>query len=420
MKTKYYYGLDGSIVDNQLVDLFNLGTMDMVYSRERRNNVFNFVGFMFCGENVLVVFPKHYCSESRIKILNTSNIECSKDIKLLYSVIRKFHNENDSKATARKYIGPDNNYDSDYPLDAFYNIYNYFQKYGLYKQPSTKIVKGNGGKYSWKDILRKSDKIISNDNLIFWPLYVKKKNNSDVFITECMIFVIDYTLNIVHNFFSMKGTGRPESKFDFINNVDFVIKELKKQQNIVFKDVNKKLIMNLIIFFEEIKFKKFNGGRLRIKIDYFNVIWQQMVHSYLNNHFVCFDNIQNQIIFDESKSQSQYKFVEKNFNDFDISDNSFSITVDHFLKTDTEVFIFDSKYYRDIPGLNYKQFSYREILRYKFSSVDIYNVLILPGEEYSKIHFLLTPSYSGPRNDGCKIVEQYLEPQRIMIDYVKN
>ena len=47
MKTKYYYGLDGSIVDNQLVDLFNLGTMDMVYSRERRNNVFNFVGFMF-------------------------------------------------------------------------------------------------------------------------------------------------------------------------------------------------------------------------------------------------------------------------------------------------------------------------------------------------------------------------------------
>lgn len=120
MKTKYYYGLDGSIVDNQLVDLFNLGTMDMVYSRERRNNVFNFVGFMFCGENVLVVFPKHYCSESRIKILNTSNIECSKDIKLLYSVIRKFHNENDSKATARKYIGPDNNYDSDYPLDAFY------------------------------------------------------------------------------------------------------------------------------------------------------------------------------------------------------------------------------------------------------------------------------------------------------------
>ena len=59
-------------------------------------------------------------------------------------------------------------------------------------------------------------------------------------------------------------------------------------------------------------------------------------------------------------------------------------------------------------------------IRYKFSSVDIYNVLILPGEEYSKIHFLLTPSYSGPRNDGCKIVEQYLEPQRIMIDYVKN
>lgn len=83
------------------------------------------------------------------------------------------------------------------------------------------------------------------------------------------------------------------------------------------------------------------------------------------------------------------------------------------------VFPKHSKYYGVITELNYKQFAYNEILRYYYPGiVEINNILFLPGDEKSDLHFSLSSRYIGTRTMGTKIIEQYLPIRKIMEDYL--
>ena len=419
MRLKYYYGVDRGVVDREISTLFNLSTKEMIYSKRKKADVYNFVGCIFNKDKALVVFPKHYADQSYIDSLNTSHEESVADIQLLYSVIKKYDESTKTNASAQKYIGPDDRYDADYPFAPFYNVYEYFKRYGLYKEAETRNVIGNSGKVNWKETIRKSQKIVSEDNLLFVPLYVKKKNYKQVFISECMVFVIDHTLETFQSFFSMRRTGQPRSRFDFLNNIDYVIRELRNARNEVFKDVHKKLIRDLINFFEQYRSQNAKGGSVHVKIDYFDLIWQDMVNVYLNRHFVGMKAGGTEIDFDKTASKSIISFKLERYDDIDNSPHGYYIDVDHIASSGNELYIFDSKYYDEIYELNYKQFSYNEILRYKYPAIsEIYNALILPGSGPNKTHFELTPSYAGPRKIGRKIIEHYIQPQEIMKDYL--
>ena len=420
MGAVYYYGQDGEKVDAAIKSLFNLDEKELRWSTEMNASVYDFVGFVFNGNNILVVFPKHYTGLASIYMLNYSHAECAYDIKLLYGVIRKYSEKTGVSSRAKTYIGAKDGYDSDYPFIPFFEIYDYFQKYGLYKEKNDKVVPGSSGKVSWKKTIEKAQKIVSEGNLVFAPLYVKKKNLNSVFITDCMAFIIDHTIDNFHNFFSLHNTGYRRDEFDYLSNIDFVISTLKQYANRVFKDIHKQLIMNMIIFFEHYKYQtRPKGGKIHVNIRYFDKIWQDMIDIYLNRHFAGVDATGERLIFDVHQMRSPIIFKEKTYTDIDDSNHHLYIDVDHVALDGNRLYIFDSKYYYEVNHLNYKQYSYNEMLRYYYPGVTVIcNALLLPGSDRHETHFLLNPAYAGSRLMGNKIIEQYFSTKKIMEDYL--
>lgn len=417
MSSIYYYGQDGLVANDTLIKEFNLGPKQIKYSDSTGKYYFDFVGFIFHNDNILTVFPKHYFTETELSHLNNTHLESNSDIKLLFDVIQNYIQKEHSNASAKSYIGSLDGYDSNYPFKAFFQVYSYFQKYGLYKEKENKIVKDARGKISWKTTIAKSNKIISEGNLIFSPFFVNKKNYNSVFLTDCMAFIIDHTIDTFHDFISMKKVGN-NNKFDFIKNVDYVLAQLRASLNVAFKDVNKKLIQSMIEFFEQYGGRA-TGGNYHIEIKYFDMIWQKMIESYLNKHFVGIDNTTKCALFDTNTNSGIVRFDSKRFSDIDNSNHNFYIDVDHLAFKDKYLYIFDSKYYSQVNELNYKQLAYNEILRYYFKDTkEIYNILFLPGENSVNLHFSYSQNCIGSRTYGISIMEQYLEIKKIMIDYL--
>ena len=73
MGAVYYYGQDGEKVDAAIKSLFNLDEKELRWSTEMNASVYDFVGFVFNGNNILVVFPKHYTGLASIYILALIN-----------------------------------------------------------------------------------------------------------------------------------------------------------------------------------------------------------------------------------------------------------------------------------------------------------------------------------------------------------
>ncbi|MEY8390291.1 LlaJI family restriction endonuclease [Lachnospiraceae bacterium] len=417
--TLYYYGQDGEAVPRDIETMFQLGTQEMEYSDKLKANVFRIVGFIFRERKMLAVFPKHYYELHEIESLNQTNAEAAADMRLLFHVIKKYSETERTTASARAYMGADDSdtYDADYPFAAFYKIYDYFRRYGLYREKENKVVSGGSGKISWKASISKSQKIISGGNLLFVPLYVNKKNDRQVFITECMAFVIDYTLDYFHSFLSMKKTGLNIARFDYFRNIDYVLAKLHEAKNAVFKDIHKKLVQSLIDFFSQYK-ERATGGSVHVKIRHYDMVWQRMTARYLNRHFVGMNPVSHAALFDLSLESSPVRFSAKTYK-ADTSHNRFAISLDHTAFVNHVLYVFDSKYYKALDKLNYKQFAYGEILRYYYPDMtEMHNILFLPGRERAEVHFSLAPDYVGERSMGTKIIEQYLEPKTVMKDYL--
>ena len=414
----YYYGQDSELAEQEIISLFNLTNQYIKWSDEIHDFVYNFTGFVHKNNNMLAVFPKHYFSSDNTTSILISNIVTNEDINLLYQVIKKYSYISNSK-TAIKYIGPIYNerYDSDYPFVPFYNIYNYFLKYGIYKEKKSNLVPNGNGKVSWKRTINKSNKIISQDNLIFYPLYVNKSVYKHAFISECIVFVINYTIEHFGSFLSLKDTGLYSNKFDFLGNVDYVVSTLFILKNEMFKDINIRLVQDLIDFFTQFK-NKSKSGDTYICIKHFNMVWQNMIHEYLNKHFSHIDTTNDSIVFDHEKEHATISFSSHAFRDIDDSPNKFFINVDHFAYYDDVAYVFDSKYYKNITELTYKQFSYGEIIKHCYPKLKaIYNYLILPGEKNNQIHFSLAEQLTSNMTFRPIITEQYLSVKKVMQDY---
>ena len=305
------FGQDGDEI-NEKIKKFNLSDGDKRYSKELKNYILDFVGFIIEKEKILAVFPKHFFNDDdNFKEQNKKQVE--ENVKMLFKVISKYNVENNSKSVADKYIGYEDNFESDYPFESFFKIYEYYKKYGIYKEEVVSLSKDTSGKISWKDTIQKSNTIASNGNLIFLPIYAKKKSNKNAFLSECMTFVINYTIRNFSYFIQLPPVREKECKIDFLTNREYTLRQLYQYNNTVFKDYQKELINALINFFEKYD-KKAAGGAIHFKINYFHFIWESMVNKYLNDCFIKVDKENYKLIFDYKKRKNTKKFKKETFN----------------------------------------------------------------------------------------------------------
>ncbi|HEY4544148.1 MAG TPA: hypothetical protein VIG40_05840, partial [Tissierellaceae bacterium] len=184
-----------------------------------------------------------------------------------------------------------------------------------------------------------------------------------------------------------------------------------------FKDIDKKLIISLITFFED----DYDGGDIICKHYDFENIWELMVEKYLNNYFEtigenCFP------LFTESKKKVPLEF-KKGYFKINAVNSSQSIQPDHYyIDEHDNQYIFDSKYYDKSLNKDYKQIAYTAILK-NLTSGNIYSVLFLPTSQKrkSEINFKLKEDYYDRNNskDELRIIYTYLNIKEIMIKFLK-
>lgn len=417
---EYFYGQDNHNVDDINLSYFNLDKGDLKYSKSNKKEQFDFVGFVLDESSLLTVFPKNFYNANDLKEINRNNNFITEEIKLLFDVFIKYTNETNTTAKATTYIGGIPEFKSDYPFAPFFEIYRYFKQFGIYRESNVEIKPSASGAINWKKTLQKSQVVVSNGNLVFFPFYRNKRKDENVFLSECMVFVIDYTINSFPYFLKLPRTGYKIGSFDFIKHREYTLQKLRQINSTTYKDSSKRLIENLIKFFEQYK-KTPKGGKIHIKLNYFDRIWERMIEVYLNKYFESVDDSLNKINFDRDIHSSTLSFQTKEFK-VDNSPNNFKIRLDHFAHDDESIYIFDSKYYENVSELDYKQFSYNELLRGSVSEdTKIHSALLLPhNNNFANVHFSINPTYLGSKKTGIKIIEQYLNVREVMQTYISN
>lgn len=99
---------------------------------------FNFVGFLINEANdIFSVFPKHFRVDNPII-----------DSGLIFDLISNHMQKRPDLYMGEEFGG---HFESNYPFAAFFGVYNYYQRYGLYIE-NRKFVKPHvGGKINWKE-----------------------------------------------------------------------------------------------------------------------------------------------------------------------------------------------------------------------------------------------------------------------------
>lgn len=394
--------LDGGIINEQIITEFDLSQEYGDYECKSDKKLYcNFVGFIanYDGK-LLVALPKHY--EDLSKFANDVGIS---DIKNLFKVIMTY------KKLMSNNVGIDGNLiNSTYPFEAFYGILDYYKKFGLYREKEKVTKPGYSGKISWRDTIRKSTKIFDNNNLLFFPLQVKKEFDKEVFLSECMMFALSYTIDRFSFFIEERVPWRQPENFDFWNNKQFVIQKLYQIRKGIFKDIHQRLVQSLIIFFSNLN----NDGTFHLKHNKFENIWEIMVADYLNKHFELVDD--DGLHFNVQQKKSTVVFTKHN-EKIDIA-RGFELNPDHYyLSQDNSVqYIFDAKYYQSIDSLNYKQVSYVTLMKYK--AKETHSALIAPIEDSRKNSTSKKHVETINESGHILIWEHYLSVKEVMNSFL--
>lgn len=367
---------DGETIEQELIDFYKLEPRDTFYSDSGDIKV-KFVGIVQQSGNILVSVPKHFGYVNKIKKYNDEKKK--KYIRLIMdSICQNSMDSNDNTD-----LDPSVDINANFSLSAYYNIYQYFTKYGLYYEKHQQIKPQNGNRISWKDTIKRSQKFISNDNLIFYPIYYKKDKSDENIVTECMIFAINYTTQLFSGLMDLPSNARVANykvNMDILN-----IKVINKLQEILsrtFKDIDKYLIQNIIIFFQN-SISSLKKG-ISIKCYNYAAIWETAVNKYLYEHF---DKVEdNKVRFTPLDKVISNKFVKKPVYYNTVTKyNKWYVEPDHLLIDDVnkQVYIFDSKYYRDLKDIDHKQFMYHVLFSNRFSKYTIFDSLVVPYEKES-------------------------------------
>lgn len=397
---------DGQAVDKDFVNSWDILDYCLQYNGSL---TISFVGAVIKNNKILFSFPKHY----QVDEMTDNQVSCMKQI--LYVLAK-------SKAS---YGSFDKGVKGEFPIKAYLGVLMHYKKYGLYLADERYLEKGYAGNVDWDRTVNLSNKIIQKKGVIFFPFVIKKNRDKSVFISECM----NYVLSDASKYRSLISTIMPYesvNKDSIFRNLKYVINELKKIRNIYFKDIEKRLINNLIEYIEWKSKAKNNVRLLTLKFENY---WELMITKYLNDKFsgiikdiTSEDN--DKIIWSDNKKyrfekpKMEYIETPKTRSKFP-NRNPHKIQYDHIFIDDENryIVIFDSKYFNDeIDDLNYKQLFYYYNIYQKYPEYCIDNGLLVPTEKdyYIKIHVDRTDL------DGVKIVEHYINLKLVLDHYAKS
>lgn len=358
----------------------------------------SFVGAIIKNDKILFSFPKHYKVD-----VEHNQVSCMKQI--LYILSK-------SKAS---YGSFDKGIKGEFPIKAYLGILMHYKKYGLYLSNEQYYENGYAGNIDWNRTVNKSNKIIQKKGVIFFPFTIKRTRDKNVFISESM----NYVLSDASRYKKFINTIMPYgyiNKNNIFNNLRYVLNELKRIRNLYFKDIEKRLINNLI---EYIEWKSTTRDNVRLITLKFENYWEAMINEYLNDSFCGIE--EDQIIWGENKQNKfckpEMEYVESAEKRLQYKSRSpYKIQYDHiFIDDDNhKIVLFDSKYFTaEVEQLNYKQLFYQYNLKQKYPEFCIYNGLLLPTEKtyYTKIHVDRTDL------DGVKIVEHYINLNSVLDHY---
>lgn len=413
----YYVVQDGDFVDPTIKELFasTLTPEDVTMNQDGER--YDFVGFIFHNENTLISFPKHCFRARDLRRLSNNEPVLMKYVRLLFHCIRKTVNHRDEK-----YVGVRNEFNSDYPFLQFFEVYHYYKRYGLFTNEKEIKKFGFARRISWKDTINQSPKIINYNNLLFFPLVVREHVEQYVFISQCMAYVIDSTLEKFSLFLEGDKTNLNTNPIVF-SNTSFVLSQLRKVRRTLFKDVHQRLVDTLISFFES---NNRRGGNYQLKIHSFHLVWENMVKEFLRTKFSGI-NDHLEIVWDDAKTNNH--FVKKTAYPDVRGKAGHRIELDYYLVSDNTRYLFDAKYYQNLKELDYKQIAYYFLLKHFeakrdengkiISELHTYNALMLPTahESYSEVHFELNPEYNENEKNFI-VMAYYLNTITIMEHYI--
>lgn len=417
---QYHVVQDAELVDPLVKTKFanQLQVRDLVTTKEGER--YQFVGFIIDRDKVLVSFPKHTFHQQQRRQLEQNPQVLRPYIRLLFHCIKKtIENRNE------KFAGIAQELNADYPFMAFLNIYRYFKAYGLFTNEREVKKFGYSGKISWKDTIQKSPKVIQHDNLLFLPLAIRNNIEEHVFISKCMAYAIDSTLEHFSLFLEGNKTGMDTSDIDFRNR-SLVISKLRQAKRFMFKNIHQRLVDSLLSFFEQADPE---GGNYQLKILSFHLIWESMVGNYLRNNFLRVSDRDELEFSDQTKPNS---FNKKTLYPDIRGKDGHSIEPDYYWLSEEDKirYIFDAKYYQALNELDYKQVSYYFLLKHYGTKKDnggkpsenirTYSALILPteDEDHREIHFELNPLYNLDE-ERFVVITQYLNMIKVMRHYTK-
>lgn len=354
-----------------------------------------FVGILINqNKDIIPVFPKGF------KPKNIKN-----DINILLKTISLHIQRNPSIYFGREGI---KKYTSNYPFYNFFEIYKYYINYGLYQDNIKKISKKPKNKINWKKTISKSEKYIIRNSLYFNPYIYEYRDSSYNFITECMIFIIEETLENFNFFLNLNSTGIKKVDMKKYSN-NYIINKLYSIRSTLFRNEDINLLDNIISYFNNYNL----GGSFYLKHYNFASIWEDMVLKYLNRNFYGVNN--NRLILVEGINK--YKFKKKKFYP-NLQNNNQSIQPDYYCFEGDEQYIFDAKYY-DVISIDYKQICYHAFLMNKYKNVSTYSILITPAaNRSSEIHFEMNPEYNIFLRD-LKILIEKFDIYNVMHSYNK-
>ena len=429
LNSEWFIIQDGSIVPERIYNLFkdNLEIGDI--SNTKNGYISKFVGFIFCNDKILISFPKHYFSYGKLFEYQPIKKELQPtlytDIRILFKVIQKA-----AVKKSEKTIGAREELNSNYPFQYFFEVYNYFLKYGLYTNEQEIRQMGYTGKIDWKKTLLKSPTVVSKGNLLYMPFVIKKKIYEHVFISKCMAYVIDSTSTFMSAFIDFKRTDLDIKDINWANKSK-IISQLRDIKQSIFKDKQKKLITSLINFFEN----EYQGNdTIKLKTWSFDLIWEDMIELYLNNYFERI-NEHGYIEFSNTKNIKRRNFEKKRFFPDILKEKGRRLEPDYYLIEDNVRYIFDGKYYEEVKELNYKQVAYYFLLKHHegikkevgdeivVTPLLTHNILILPTDmeqndkKNYKVHFDLNTEFNRDETE-LKIKEQYCNTKDVMKAYI--
>ena len=343
---------------------------------------------------MLAVFPKRY----RLMELGT---DANLIFRLIYEKIQK----------KSLYIGCDSSieFESNFPFASFFAIYDYYLKYGLYYENDRIVRDGSKGKIDWKTIAKRSQKTIINDQLVFAPLYCRETRKHGTFLTECMVYAINYTIDKFGSLLGISGVQGAANP-GLLEDKRFVLSYLKQERERAFSDIKAGLIASLIDFYN----MKRVGGDYMLKFYSFDLIWQDIAMEYLSD---CFDGM---------STTGEIKLTPHNDARIPFTRGSFHANAfnpaqrmepDYYYLSNNAQYIFDAKYYSEMSELDYKQLVYTLLLSGRngiSKDVATYSALILPSEfRDTKGHFRIDGSFNGSI-PAISINEEYLDVREVV------